>query len=103
MAARRIVAQSIADRGEDDEEGDFTRDQLTAFFERMSKTRSALLKVMVNRYMRKHGLDDAPDKSTPGGRGCGGGGLREQRDTMEPKENGASNSRIQSQERLENV
>ena len=51
-----------------------------------NKTRSALLKVMVNRYMRKHGLDDAPDKSTPGGRGCGGGGggLKAQRDAMEP-------------------
>ena len=35
MAARRIVAQSMADRGEDgeDKEGEFTRDQLTAFFE----------------------------------------------------------------------
>ena len=36
-----------------------------------SSTRSALLKVMVNRYMKKHGLDDAPDKSN---HASGGGG-----------------------------
>eukprot|EP00116_Pleurobrachia_bachei_P006362 sb/3466624/ len=45
--------------------------------------------------MRKHGLDDAPDKSTPGGRGCGGGGgLREQRDAMEPGAYGSTLIRL---------
>ena len=29
-------------------------------------TRSALAKVMISRYMRKHGINDAPDYSTPG-------------------------------------
>lgn len=29
-------------------------------------TRSALMKVMINRYMKRHGIKDAPDQSTPG-------------------------------------
>jgi len=35
-------------------------------FGKMSQARSALMKVMINRYMKKHGIKDAPDSSTPG-------------------------------------
>ena len=32
----------------------------------VGSTRSALMKVMISRYMRRHGIKDEPDQSTPG-------------------------------------